>query len=350
MTDAKCDVSICMPTYNGARYLRSAIESGLAQTCSSFELLVVDDGSTDGTLEIAREFARRDSRIKIHQNPQRLGLAGNWNRCIDLAAGEWIKFLFQDDLLHSECIGQMLEGGLQSGATLVVCDRSFEFEPEVPAAYKERFLNTRNENSMTNRFRGAAGLIDQTTFAAHLAEYPEINCVGEPTVVMFRRSAIEKFGYFNAELIQFVDWEYWARLASNEGLYYIPTKLAMFRIHGGSTTMSNMNTERFRASVLDVLILLHEFVYNAHYAPVRLAARNAVPRMDLARGLLEYYQVAKSTFAQRSNQPAQTAKAIEYEWKRVQSRYPHLRFFSLKYFPARVWHRVSMFFRTARRA
>src|SRR5688572_1854444 len=121
MTESKCDVSICMPTYNGARYLRSAIESALSQTYPNFELLVVDDGSTDDTLTIAREFARLDSRIKVHQNTKRLGLAGNWNRSIDLAAGEWIKFLFQDDLLHSECVELMLDGGSQSGATIVAC-------------------------------------------------------------------------------------------------------------------------------------------------------------------------------------------------------------------------------------
>ena len=147
---------------------------------------------------------------------------------------------------------------------------------------------------------------------------------------MLRRSAIEKFGYFNAELIQLLDGEYWARLAANEGLYYVPN-------------------ERFRVSVLDLIILQYELIHNAHYAPVRVAARNAVPRIDLARGLLEYYQLAKSTFAQRSSQPAQTAHAIAYEWQRVQALYPKLRFFSVGYFPARVWRRVSRLFRSARR-
>jgi glycosyltransferase involved in cell wall biosynthesis len=345
MTDAKCDVSICMPTYNGAPYLRSAIESALSQSYPNFELLIVDDGSADDTIAIARGFANQDRRIKIHQNPQRLGLAGNWNRCIDLATGEWIKFLFQDDLLHPECLAQMVAAGSQTGAMIVACDRDFEFESGVTDAYKDRFLNTRNENSMANRFGEAGGLIDATAFATHLARYPEINCVGEPTVVMFRRTAIEKFGYFSAELIQLLDWEYWARLAANEGLYYVPTKLATFRIHGGSTTMSNMSNDKYRAAVLDLLILIHEFVYHPHYAPVRSAARNAQPSIELKRVLLEHYSLAESIFAQRSSQPPETARAIAYEWQRVQLQYPHLRFFSLKYFPARVWGKVSRLLR-----
>ena len=144
-------------------------------------------------------------------------------------------------------------------------------------------------------------------------------------------------------------WEYWARLAANEGLYYIPTTLATFRLQGRSATASNVNNERFRVLVLDLVILQYELIHNAHYAPVRVAARNAVPRIDLARGLLEYYQLAKSTFAPRSSQPAQTAHAIAYEWQRVQALYPKLRFFSVGYFPARVWRRVSRLFRSARR-
>lgn len=77
-----------MPTYNGATYLKQALESALRQTFGDFELLVVDDNSTDGTLNIVREYAEHDSRIKVFHNQARLGLAKNWNHCLELASGE----------------------------------------------------------------------------------------------------------------------------------------------------------------------------------------------------------------------------------------------------------------------
>lgn len=101
--EASCKVSICVPTYNGSAHLHQTIESARTQTFGDFELLIVDDDSSDDTFAIAAEFARIDSRIRVHRNSQRLGLAGNWNRCLELASGEWIKFLFQDDYLnHSD--------------------------------------------------------------------------------------------------------------------------------------------------------------------------------------------------------------------------------------------------------
>lgn len=344
--DSKCDVSVCMPTYNGARYLRSAIESALSQTHRGIELLVVDDDSTDDTLAIAQEFARRDPRVRIHRNAQRLGLAGNWNRCLDLAEGDWIKFLFQDDYLSPDCVARMLEAGTQSGATIVACDRSFVFEENVPDAFKQQFLGSAARNEMRERFPGGANLIDKTEFAAHAARYPESNCVGEPTAVMFRRSAVERFGYFNAELVQLLDWEYWMRLAVNTGLYHIPVELAAFRLHGGAATMSNMTRATYRASALDALIIQHELVYNPHYAPVRRAAKAASPPVDLARGLFDYYQFARSIAAEHANGGADGAVAAE--WRSVRARYRRLKFLPLTYFPVRVWGKIRRRLRAAR--
>src|SRR6266498_4705624 len=104
-------VSICIPTYNGAAYLADCLDSALAQTYREFELLLVDDGSTDDTVKIAEDYERRDSRIRLVSKGKNLGLVQNWNRCVKLAQGDWIKFLFQDDLLDSSCLTRMLEAG-----------------------------------------------------------------------------------------------------------------------------------------------------------------------------------------------------------------------------------------------
>src|SRR5262245_14501161 len=93
-------VSVCIPTYNGAKFVAEAVQSVLVQSSTDFELLVVDDGSTDGTLDIVRSFT--DSRIQIHQNEKRLGIPKNWNHCLALARGEYICLFHQDDVMLPE--------------------------------------------------------------------------------------------------------------------------------------------------------------------------------------------------------------------------------------------------------
>lgn len=77
------EVSICLPVYNGAKYLRQAIESVLAQTYGDFELLVSDDGSSDDSVAIAQEYAAKDERVIAWTNERNLGLFENYNLCIE---------------------------------------------------------------------------------------------------------------------------------------------------------------------------------------------------------------------------------------------------------------------------
>jgi len=73
-------ISVCVPTYNGVKYLPECLESILSQSLDSFEVLVVDDHSNDGTFDLVQEYAARDRRVHLLANPDNLGLVGNWNR------------------------------------------------------------------------------------------------------------------------------------------------------------------------------------------------------------------------------------------------------------------------------
>ena len=91
-------VSIITPNYNCARFIAQTIESVLAQTHTDWEMLIVDDCSTDGSYEIALEYAARDPRIKVMRNERNSGAAVSRNRALDAAQGEYIAFLDSDDL------------------------------------------------------------------------------------------------------------------------------------------------------------------------------------------------------------------------------------------------------------
>lgn len=101
-------VSVVMPAYNSARYIASAIDSVLAQTVQDWELLLVDDASTDGTRAVIARYAQRDSRIRVFYNAQNRGPALCRAYAIVHAAGEWIAFLDSDDLWLPEKLEKQL--------------------------------------------------------------------------------------------------------------------------------------------------------------------------------------------------------------------------------------------------
>jgi glycosyltransferase involved in cell wall biosynthesis len=109
MTDsARPLVSVLMTAYNREAFLPAAIESVLSQWWSDFELVVVDDRSSDRTLEIAREYARRDERIRVHANERNLGDYANRNHAASFARGEFLKFHDSDDIMYPHCLAVMV--------------------------------------------------------------------------------------------------------------------------------------------------------------------------------------------------------------------------------------------------
>src|SRR5882724_11047297 len=101
-------VSICMPVYNGALYIREAIRSVLNQTVMPEEIVISDSGSSDGTEDIIRQEAQGTNVRFIILPTKTPGMVANWNSTIRAASSKYIKFLFQDDLLHRTCLEEMV--------------------------------------------------------------------------------------------------------------------------------------------------------------------------------------------------------------------------------------------------
>src|ERR1035441_9144803 len=99
-------VSVLMTAYNQETYIAEAIESVLAQTCTDFELIIVDDGSSDQTVEIARRYTT-DQRVRLFVNETNLGQFQNRNRAAKLAQGKYLKYLDSDDMLYPHCLEVM---------------------------------------------------------------------------------------------------------------------------------------------------------------------------------------------------------------------------------------------------
>jgi len=265
--------------YNGEEYLRQCIDSILAQTYPDLELVLLDDCSTDQTRSIAQSYAASDSRVRLITNSTNLGLVGNWNRCIDLASGDWIKFVFQDDTIHPDCLARML-GYARDGIVFVACQRTLVFEAGTESAARDSY--TRHQKLLAHLF-GESQVVSAERCQELALEYFGINVFGEPTSVLIHRSAFEKLGRFNPALIMNCDFEMWTRITIHFGAAYVTDDLATFRVHRGSTTSANLANRRFRSKVLDNLVILHQYLNDEMYEPIRRAASRRSPPLDLER-------------------------------------------------------------------
>lgn len=117
-------VSIIMPAYNAEKYIETAIRSVLSQTYTKWELLILDDCSTDRTTAIAAQFANLDARIRLLHNHSNVGVAKVRNRGLDIAQGEWIALLDSDDVWYAEKLERQLTKAAKSGAEIIYCPYS----------------------------------------------------------------------------------------------------------------------------------------------------------------------------------------------------------------------------------
>ena len=259
-------LSVCIPTYNGSNYLKECLDSILAQTFSNFEIVIVDDHSIDDSFEIAQRYAAGDGRIRVFRNKRNLGLVNNWNHCIGLAKGEWIKFVFQDDFIELNCLERLMEA-TNSSKKMIVCRRKIIFDG-VSDKIKRMFESFRDRMSIDRVFGGRTD-ISPNDFCHAIMNNLRKNFIAEPTVVMLHRNVFDRYGMFNPDFIQLCDLEFWARVGCNCGMKYIPETLATFRVHSGMASSNNRDKQIFRMKVLDVLLLYHEFAYNPNFKYLR---------------------------------------------------------------------------------
>ena len=117
-------VSVIMPAYNAEEYISEAVQSVMAQTYTNWELLILDDCSTDGTADKARCFSDLDSRITLYSNPKNMGVALTRNKGMALAKGSWVALLDSDDIWHKDKLEKQLVAAENTGADIIYCSYS----------------------------------------------------------------------------------------------------------------------------------------------------------------------------------------------------------------------------------
>ena len=214
-------VSIAIPLYNCESHIRETIESVLAQTFRDFELIVLDDQSTDRSPQIVQSFT--DPRIRYELNPERLGFFGNWNRCLEAMTGTYCKLLPHDDTLEPSCLEKQV--GI------------LDDHPQVELVHCARKIINPEGNIITvRRPREAEGMKESNASLRRIVR-SGTNPIGEPAAVMFRRETKDRLaGFSNADMYS-IDVEYWSRLLAEGKRYYLDEVLCSFRVWPDSASV-----------------------------------------------------------------------------------------------------------------
>src|SRR5215831_11679582 len=316
-------VSICIPTYNGAKYLSECVDSVLAQTHSDFEVIIVDNCSGDDSVEIANGNARRDSRVRVFVNDANRGLVGNFNRSVSLAGGEWIKFVCADDLIRPECLRRMLTVAAASKVPIVSCARDFIFEPGTAEETRQFYLDHQVQIKTTYRDSDRWSAQEVAETALRLINP---NLLGEPSAVLLHRSVFDRFGLFNPHLVLCCDLEYWIRVASNTGTIHIPDVLATFRVHGESTSayLKQTAARRYRFEILDPLLIVHDYAFHPVYDELRRVAASYRPPIHLSKEFWTRALAARWHAKAAERDRPHPDSSLQEEWRKVASHYPRL--------------------------
>jgi glycosyltransferase involved in cell wall biosynthesis len=224
-------ISVCMPVYNAERYVAEAVESILNQTFGDFEFLIVDDGSTDGSLEVLRDYAGRDRRIRLTSRPNK-GLVATLNELVEQSRGRLLARMDADDVALPERFARQVEYLRSHPECLVVGCRVWEIDPEGDTIGEYPTLEDHEAiDAFHFRIRGPALI--------------------HPSVMM-RRDAVLVVGGYRHFLIG-EDVDLLLRLAERGRLARVPEFLLNYRTHEASYSRSPTAWERSYRVLCEIL-------------------------------------------------------------------------------------------------
>ena len=248
-------ISVCIPTYNGAKYIAQTIESILNQTFTDFEIIVSDDGSSDKTLEIVGSF--NDPRIVRIDRLSKVGAEANWNNAVATASASLIKLVCQDDLLYPQC----LEVEVQTMSKSENQDVSFCFHL--------RDFVTPNSRKLSARRVGYSNLqkYSKTEILTKVVRSGG-NPIGEPMAVTMRKLSLNSAGKFRGDYV--IDLDMWSKLSDQGSALFIEQHLSAFRI---SKTSWTSNLKKSQLSSVRTLS-----------KKLQIDSDGAISKFDLLRG------------------------------------------------------------------
>ncbi len=216
-------VSIVLPVYNGERFLSQAIESVISQQYTNWELIIVNDCSTDSSLKIMEEYAARDSRIRVLNNARNLKLPNSLNVGFREATGDYFSWTSDDNIMKPEMLKRLVEELDKDEEYGLVYSDHDDIDEEGNITCTRALLEPKD--------MGVWGNVCGASF-------------------LYRRSTAELVGEYDPDLFLAEDYDYWMRLYSKSKIKHLPDILYSCRRHAkslSSTRKEQIKTQTFRA-------------------------------------------------------------------------------------------------------
>ena len=223
-------ITVILPTWNREKWLKTSIESVLSQTFQDFELIVVDDASTDSTGKILESYSRKIRTILL---PENLGVSAARNTAIVQSDSKWIAFLDSDDYWHAEKLEKQIK------QTRLCPEYQIHFTDEI-------WIRNGIRVNPKNKHRKREGWIFKPSL---------VLCLMAPSTVMLHRELLERHGMFDDALPVCEDYDLWLRLTAYHPVALLNEKL-MTRHGGHSDQLSRKlwGIDRFRVQSLQKIL------------------------------------------------------------------------------------------------
>ena len=226
-------LSVVVPVYEPDRYLITTLQSVLDQDLGAdqMQIAIADDCSTLTNIDDLLGQLQASRPIEIHRSDRNRGLSGNWNRCLEIARGDIVHILHQDDRIAPGFYERMLPAfSTHPNLGMAFCRHGFvdEHDHIVRVSHRERW------------FAGAL-----RNWLPKIAERQRIQCAA----ALVRRSIYERLGGYRPDLYYALDWEMWVRIAAHFDVWYEPRVLAFYRRHEGSETSRLRNHRKLNEDV-----------------------------------------------------------------------------------------------------
>lgn len=250
-------VSIIVPVYNLEHFLAATLDSILAQTYPNFEVLVIDDDSTDNTVELVKGYQNKDSRVKLLTNERKKGVSGARNTGIFAANGEWISFLDGDDIWTIDAIeARMNCANLYPQSTFITADMANFYDDIKKAEPSWATKNKDWNDSFGEYLTTGKPVVINKPLKLFLRSVPIWT-----GVAMIKRDLLHLLGGFDESLPSCEDTQLWLKVSAHtEVLVCAPQIVAYYRQRDGSLVHSSKAIQHYGPEAYRKLLNTPEFI------------------------------------------------------------------------------------------
>jgi glycosyltransferase involved in cell wall biosynthesis len=225
-------VSVLLSVHNGIEFIERSIDSVLSQTHKDFEIIIIDDASTDGTQSILNSYEERDNRVKVHRNQINIGLTKSLNIAINHSKGSLLARIDIDDYWSNDKIEKQVEY-FSKNPKCVLCGTAYYAI----------------EEGVNNKGRATYNCLKGSPRKMILRSNPFAH-----SSVMFKRSIVYKMGGYNENYRYTQDYELWARMLNFGDFGYIKTPLTYITIRRKSLSFQNHRVQKMNGIKIKVLL------------------------------------------------------------------------------------------------